>query len=137
MTEVPSNQEWIGFMRSGIEEAFDNYDLFGRVINFSPIVLSDSRDERDWRDLSNEERRILAELVFDILGVDKENMYQVAQYTFNPPKPVPGVKPPSWSGTASVTVYKTKRSSEGMYLHEINRPSTETEYVVADKDYRY
>lgn len=126
--------EWKRAMIDGIDDVLQNYELFGQI-NFAPESITENFDKRSWPELTDQEREWITTKLFQQFGFDKTNPIEVAKYTFEAPKSEK--KPPSWEGTASVKVFETQRSKlENMYLHEIQRPNTEVEYIIAPKDFQ-
>lgn len=134
MTENPTSfeslpPEWKERIEAGIAEAIENYELFDRKIDFSPLVITGGKDERSWPELSDSERKYITSRVFSAVGLRNN---EVATYKITSPE-----KGASWQGLGEVVVYETKRSeSDDMYIHKISRPGVEIEYIVAPKDYR-
>ena len=104
----------------------------GRLI-LRPLHLEEDFDDRGWHELSEGEREWITEELFKSFGFNRRNEVVVGKYIFDAPQGE-GV---TWTGTTSVKVFETLRSKlEDMYLHEITRPGTEREYVIAPKDAR-
>lgn len=121
--------EWQKTIKKGIQEALDNFKLFG-VVNVSPLSISGGEDERNFLDLSKEEQDFTRGVLFKEIGFDPQNPENVTSHIMQAPEGA------EWQGEASVMVYKTARSDEGMFLHEITYPKGETDYIVAPEDFR-
>lgn len=123
------NPEWQEAIQQGIKDAVDNFELFG-VINISPLSISEGKDERSFLELSKEEQDFIKGVLFEEIDFDPQNPENVASYITQAPE---GTK---WQGEADVKVYKTARSDEGMFLHEINYPDNKIDYIVAPEDFQ-
>ncbi len=120
--------EWQEAIKTGINEAIDNYELFDRKLDFSPLAITNGLDERSWPELSPSERKYIESELFSIIGLEDE---VASSYVITPPDGA------TWKGEGLAIVFKTKRSEkEDMYVHQITRPSAEDEYMVAPLDFR-
>ncbi|MBI4057950.1 hypothetical protein HY405_01360 [Candidatus Microgenomates bacterium] len=134
--ETPLDPEWQRAIETGIKEAFDNYELFDRKLDFSPRAISDGRDDRIWFALTHKEREFVEQKLFEEVGFTRESAEIVTEYQIQAPQSDDPTKEVTWSGTAEVRVYNINRSGRNMYLHEILRPGTEVEYVIAPESFR-
>ncbi len=129
--------EWKHMIIVGIRESLDNYELFDRKLDFSPVGITCSKDERGWAEISDEEREFILKKLFEQVGFDPDIADQVATYQIEAPTTDLPDKEITWTGKADVNVYTTQRAlTEDMYLHEIVRLELETEYIVAPVDFR-
>lgn len=123
------NSEWQKAIQQGIRDAVDNFELFG-MVNVSPLSVSGGEDERTFLDLSEQEQDFIKSVLFKEIGLDPQSPENVASYITQAPERS------EWQGEADVKVYKTTRSDEGMFLHEIHYSDNKVDYVVAPEDFQ-
>ena len=161
MKEVPSpeqefNPEWQTKIREGMTQALENYNLLYELseegvytpIDFSPISLTETEDERQTWKLNPEELKFLRQELFQQVGFDPNNPIKAAEpYEYEIPEDISVPEnqlPPTVTGKVEVHIYKTAREEEGMYLHELRYgnspekakgPEYSRDYVIAPLDY--
>ena len=140
--ENPSGKElspeWQEVIRESIDEQLESFEvLFGATdenpesaLNFSPLSFSSGYDEREYDELSPEEKDFIKQAMFSGIGFNPEDAQIVSTYKYDGPEGSKGY------GAAEVTVYETIRSDEGMFLHMATYPDGREELFVASKDYR-
>jgi hypothetical protein len=148
--EFDIDPEWQERMKGGIQDAFENYELFYAPsrdevygpLSFSPISLTEGEDEREFIELSPAEQDFVTKQFFAHLGIEGD-MEKVGEYEYEAPVPSTEpddsgkVYPQTWEGTTKVTIYKTGLSaSEDKFLHEISFPDGKRDYAVSTEDYR-
>lgn len=140
--ESPASKElkpgWKETIRESISEQLENFEvLFGATdenpespLNFSPSSFSSGFDEREYDELSPQERDFIKQGMFSGLGFDPEKSQVVSNYSYEGPVDSKG------RGVAEVKVYATERSDEGMFLHIAKYPDGREEFFVASSEYR-
>lgn len=133
--ETDPSQEWQEQMRQTIQEGLDNYELFEKVVLSHPVADLENDDqvllnpqELNW---ANQEllRLLKIEGDFDITD----------SYTFITPNDSPDTSnelEPPIQDEVQVTICRTPREKEDMFLHILTRSDGSTEYMVAPRNYR-
>lgn len=127
--------EWELTMHEGIEMAIDNYELFDKLVYFTPISVSFGEDERKWEELNEAEKGVILDKVFSLLDTNPSTQEAVREYSVDAPTTTDPTKTISWKGKGEVKVFETKRSGEDMFLHEFNSPELGILYFIAPKDF--
>lgn len=117
--------EWTKAIQEGFVDSLDCFELFDQLINISPHSISDHLDERDFQDLTPEEQDFVKRTVFSTLETNPNSQTPEREYQ------MPSEPEQIWDGIAVVRVFKTSRSDEDIYLHEIHFPDGKMEYAIA------
>ncbi len=134
--EFELDTKWQELMRGAMEEGLDNYELFGHV-EVSPMITE--ANKRTFEDLAPNERDWLKRELFRQLRFVGEDLEVVDTYTFTTPtgtSPEHGAEQARLQGEVQVRICQTPRIGEDMYLHELTRPDSSIEYIVAPHDFR-
>lgn len=132
--EVRISPEWETSIEEGVDLLIENYKLFDKLLEFSPIALP-MDDERKWEELKREEKEVIMDKVFSKLRVNPNNQEPIRKYRINAPRTDDSKIKISWYGEADVSVYETQRSGQDMFLHEMDAPGLGEIYFVAPKDF--
>lgn len=132
------NPEWQEAIREGIGEQLENFEfLFGATdenpesaLNFSPFSFANGFDEREYDELSPQEKDFIKQAMFSGLGFDPEKPQAISSYSYEGPADSKG------HGVSEVTIYETSRSDEGMFLHIAKYPDGREEFFVASSEYQ-
>lgn len=132
------NPEWQEVIRKSISEQLESFEvLFGATdenpespLNFSPLSFSSGFDEREYDELSPEEKDFIKQEMFSGIGFNPEQARIISTYTYEGPADSKG------HGIVEVTVYETARSEDGMFLHVAKFPDGREEFFIASSEYR-
>ncbi len=131
------DKEWKETIQESIIGQLDSFEvLFGATdinpesaLSLSPFALTTGFDEREFGELTPEEQNFIKGKVFEELDFHPDAK-PISDYSYAGPELSKG------RGEAKVSVYATKRSDEGIFLHIAKYPDGQEEIFIASKDYR-